>query len=53
MFELIKKLFIGLLTGLFNGSNHTKIAPLSNQKCITQPILIKLHPNEYSQDFLY
>ena len=53
MFELIKKLFIGLLSGLFNGSNHTNIAPLSNQKCITQPTLIRLHPNEYSQDFPY
>ena len=35
MFELIKKTFIGLLTGLFNGSNHTKFVPLSNQKCMT------------------
>ena len=24
MFELIKKISIGLLTGLVNGSNHTK-----------------------------
>ena len=24
MFELIKKIFIGLLTGLVNGCNHTK-----------------------------
>ena len=26
---------------------------LSNQKCITQPILINLHPNKYSQEFHY
>ena len=25
MFGLIKKIFIGLLTGLVNGSNHTNI----------------------------
>ena len=33
MFGLIKKVFIGLLTGLVNGSNHTKYVLLSNQKC--------------------
>ena len=26
---------------------------LSNQKCMTHPILINLHPNEYSQEFHY
>ena len=30
MFELIKKMLIGLLTGLVNGSNHTKCVLLSN-----------------------
>ena len=34
MFGLIKK-YIGLLTGLVNGSNHTKCVSLSNQKCMT------------------
>ena len=53
MFGLIKKIFIGLLTGLVNGSNHTKCISLSNQKCMTQPILINLHPNEYSQECHY
>ena len=48
MFGLIKKIFIGLLTGVFDGSNHTKCISLSNQKCI-----INLHPNEYSQEFHY
>ena len=46
MFGLIKKIFIGLLTGLVNGSNHTKCVSLNNQKCMTQPTLINLHPNE-------
>ena len=50
---MIKKIFIGLLTGLVNGSNHTKCVLLSNQKCMIQPTLINLHPNEYSQEFHY
>ena len=53
MFRLIKKIFIGILTGLVNGSNHTKCVSLSNQKCMIQPTLIKLHPNEYSQELHY
>ena len=40
MFWLIKKMFLVLLTGLVNGSNHTKCVSLSNQKCKTQPTLI-------------
>ena len=47
MFGLIKKIFTGLLTGLVNGSNHVKHISLSNQKCMTQPTLINLHPNEF------
>ena len=53
MFGLIKKIFIGLLTGLVHGSNHTKCVSLSNQKCMIQPTLINLHTNEYSQEFHY
>ena len=53
MFGLIKKIFIGLLTGLVNGSHRTKCVSLSNQKCMIQPILINLHPNEYIQEFHY
>ena len=48
MFELIKKIFIRLLTGVVNGSNHTKCILLSNQKLMIQAILINLHPNKYS-----
>ena len=43
MLLLIKKTYFGLLTGLVNGSNHTKCVLLSNQKCMTQPTLINLH----------
>ena len=46
MLGLIKKIIIGLLTGLVNGSNHTKFVSLSNQKCMIQPTLINLHPNK-------
>ena len=53
MFGLIQKVFIELLTGLVNGSNHTKCVSLRNQKCMTQPTLINLHPNEYNQEFHY
>ena len=51
MFGLIKNIFIGLLTGLVNGSNHTKWILLSNRKCMIQPTLINLHPKEHSQEF--
>ena len=53
MFGLTKKIFIGLLTGLVDASNHTQWVSLSNQKCVIQPILINLHPYEYSQEFHY
>ena len=36
---------------MVNGSNHAKCVSLRNQKCKTQPTFIKLHPNEYSQEF--
>ena len=46
MFELIKNTFIVLLTCLVNAPNHTKCVSLSNQKGMTQPTLINLHPNK-------
>ena len=49
----MKKMFIGLLTGLVNRSNRTKCVSLRNQKCEIQPTLINLHPNENSQEFHY
>ena len=51
MFVLIQKIFIRLLTSIVSASNHTNCVLLSNQKCIIQPTLINLHPNEYSQQF--
>ena len=46
MFQLIKKIFIGLLSSIVNASNHTKCVWLSNQKCMIQPTLVNLHPTE-------
>ena len=46
-------MFIGLLSGLINASNHTKCVSLSIQKCVIQLTLINLHPNEYSQELHY
>ena len=42
MFGTIKKMFIILLSSIANASNHTKCVLLSNQKCETQPTLLKL-----------
>ena len=53
MFGLINKIFTELLIDIVSVSNHTKCVLLSNQKCMTQPTLINLQPNEYSQDFYY
>ena len=52
MVGLIKKIFIGLLTGIVSASNHTKCMSLRNQKCMIQPTL-NLYPNEYSQELHY
>ena len=46
-------MFIGLLTGIVHTSNNTKRVSYSNRKCITQPILINLHPSEYTQVLNY
>ena len=46
-------MFMGSLISIVNASNHTKCISLSNQKCMIQPTLINLHPNEYSQEFQY
>ena len=53
MIWLVKKVFIGFLTGLVDRSNHTTCVSLSNQKCMIQPTLIHLHPNECSEEFHY
>ena len=43
MFGIIKKMFIVLLSNIVC---NTKCVSLSNQKCMIQPTLISLHPNE-------
>ena len=48
MFGLIKKMFMRLLTSIVSVSNHAKHMLLNNQKCMTQPTLTNLQPNEYS-----
>ena len=54
MLGLIKKIFIRLLASVaVNVSSHAKCVSLSNQKCESQPTLIILHPNKYSQEFHY
>ena len=53
IFHLIKKIFIGLLTGIVSASDHTKGVSLNNNICQIQSTLINLYPNEYSQEFHY
>ena len=53
MFALIKKFFIGLLNGIVSASNHANCLSLNNQRCMIQPTLINLHPNEYSLELHY
>ena len=53
MFGLTKNICIGLSTSTGNAWNHIKCISLSNQKCMTQPTRIDLHPNEYRQELRY
>ena len=53
IFVLIKKLVMGLLISIVNGSNYAKSVLLSNQKCMAQPAFINLCPNVCSQIFHY
>ena len=56
MFEVIKKMFIGLLstcaTGYFDGllacnsKGHIKYIPLSNEPCQARPTFIDINSNE-------
>ena len=50
--KYLKKI-IRLLTGLVNGSNHTKYVFLTNQKCTVQRTIIVLHSNKYTQGLHY
>ena len=50
MLGFIEKMFIELLIpSVVNASNDTNYVSLNNQKCIVQPTLINVHPNEYTQ----
>ena len=42
-------MFVVLLTSIVNVCNLAKCISLNNQKCMTQPTLISLHHNEYTQ----
>ena len=53
MFGFMAKMFLGLLIDMRSTSNHTKSPLLSSCKCITQPTLINLHRNEYSELHFY
>ena len=53
MFAIIKNRFFVVLSSIVNVSDHTKCVSSSNQICKSQPNLINLHPNEYSQEFHY
>ena len=46
-------MFVVLLTSIVNTSKHTKWVSLCNQKCMSQPTPINLHPNKYSHEFYY
>ena len=53
MFEIIKKVFILLLSNIVNVSKNTQWVLSSNQKYMAQPTHINLDPNDYSQEFHY
>ena len=53
MLEIIKSMFIVLLTNMVNSCNHTKFVSLSNQKWECQSNLINLHCNEYSHELYH
>ena len=46
-------MFIRLITGVVNESNHAKCISVSNQKYLIEPTLVNLHPNEYNQELHY
>ena len=46
MFEIIQKVYMVLLISIVNASNHRKYLSFSNQKCLIQPTLVSVHPNE-------
>ena len=53
MVKFLHEVFIGLLTIIVDDTKHKKCVSLSNWESMTQPNLINLHPNEYSQELRY
>ena len=53
MFGLILTMFVVLLISIDDVSNYTKCVSVGNQKCMTQPILTNVRPNEYNQQLCY
>ena len=59
MFGLIKQAFIGFLCfsrflpSIVNIPSHSKCISSNKQQCMTQPLLINLHPNEYIERLRY
>ena len=51
--DVLKNVFIGLLTSRVSTSNHTKCVSLSNQKYEIKLTLINLHAIEYSPELHY
>ena len=47
------KLIAETLINIVSASNHIKCVLLSNQKCMTQPTLINLYPNECNWKLCY
>ena len=41
------------MASVVNAFSNTKYLSLSHQKCITQPTIINLHPNAYTQGLRY
>ena len=46
-------MFMWSLISIVSGSLIIQNVLLSNQKCMTQPPLMNLHPDEYCQEFHY
>ena len=50
--DLLLKKYL-LAYSIVDASNYTKCVSLQNLQCMTQAILINLHPNQYTQGLRY
>ena len=53
VYQNVKCYVITLLTTIVNASNHTICVSLNSQKIMTEPTLINLYPNEFTQKLRY